>query len=658
MYLDALPCESASVRWGSLGRNGDLGWDGLRVSVSGQACEHGLSAHAPSSITFDLHSQYDLFRCRVALSDTATGGTPDVTFLVLTDGLVVTSVSHVRDSTPRGVAVCVRGVHKLELRATCANYEYCHSVWLDPIVERWPVEGLLDCLEQVLILSPPALIAAEKCVVTMASPGYDRWLDIFLTSLRRNGNCADAEIVVFRVDEDDACDAVIARHGAHTVPCRSLVPRSSAIRPAVLSIGSVARVSKVLIAETDMIVLQDISALWGAMDVCADPCVLVAREQHRDYGYPLEEFFGNIFQGTTTELARFGATPRERAYDLQINGGVIAGTGEAITALDSTMRDCLPFSREWVQSRRDLPYREMFVINLAMARMNNGLRLQPAYNVQTFRGTEQVLRDRVPPHADFRNAPVKILHFSDRKQDHGALQSYYWEYGNPDNKLAEGLALVRAAPLERLREPEFVAGLIRTIGLQEPPAADASALYGDDVAYMNRGAGLYQIPMQLANALVFLSDKQIRSYAELGISCGWTFAFITAFLDRFTPIERSVAVESQDVFTTFYHVREHYPIEFLCGTAELEGQSFDLVFIDADHSYEGARQDYLALGRFARCCMFHDIDDSLVEKHGHGATVKRLWEELREDHPQTHREFLDHSCRASVMGIGILFRPN
>ncbi|MCW3055422.1 MAG: hypothetical protein JWN14_4592, partial [Chthonomonadales bacterium] len=188
------------------------------------------------------------------------------------------------------------------------------------------------------------------------------------------------------------------------------------------------------------------------------------------------------------------------------------------------------------------------------------------------------------------------------------------------------------------------------------PGSDAGALYGEDVASMNRGAGLYQIPMQFAKALVALSNQQIRTYAEIGICHGWTFAFITAYLDRFTPLERSVAIDTQDAFTAFYHVREHYPIEYICGTAAtLEGTPFDLVFINEDHSYEGARQDYLVLGQFGRCCMFHDIGDALVESYGHGATVKRLWGELRDKHPQTHREFLAHTRSASVMGIGILF---
>jgi SAM-dependent methyltransferase len=656
LYLDDLACEADSVGWGTLGRHGDLGWDGLRVVVEGRTFDHALSAHAPSSLIFDLNEQYDLFRCQVALNHTAIGA--DVTFQVLTDGIVAASVEHVRDFKVRELTVCMRGVHKLELRVTCGRFEACQSVWLNPTVEVWPEEGILDPLKQVRIFHPAELIVAEKCIVTMASAGYDRWLDIFLTSLRRNGNCADAEIVVFRVGEDAACDAVISRHGAHTVPCHSLVPMSSTIRPAVFCLGSVARVKKALIAEIDMIVLQDISALWDAMDVCADPFLLVGREQNRDYGYPLEEFFGDVFQGTGEELIQFGVTKQERIYDLQINGGLIGGTGAAIVALDSTMRGCLPFSREWVQQRPDIRCREMFVINLAMARLNNVMRIQPAYNAQTYRGSEYVRRDQIPPLVEFRNAPVKILHFCDRKADHGALQSYYWEYKNPDNKLADGLARVRTAPLEQLREPNFVADLIREIGVQEPFSGDATLIYGDDVAYMNPGAGLFQIPMQLAQVLVYLSDKQIRTYAEVGIYRGWTFAFITAYLDRFTSIERSIAIDSEDVFTTFFHVREHYPIEFVQGTsAALEGQPFDLVFIDADHSYGPTRQDYLSLGRFGRFCMFHDIDDFQVEHYGGGETVKRLWGELREENPQTHKEFLDHSRNAQVMGIGLLSRP-
>jgi hypothetical protein len=141
----------------------------------------------------------------------------------------------------------------------------------------------------------------------------------------------------------------------------------------------------------------------------------------------------------------------------------------------------------------------------------------------------------------------------------------------------------------------------------------------------------------------------------VGVLHGWTFAFVTAYLHRFGPLKRGVAIDIGQRFEACDYVREQYPIEFHRGTSALqEGRAFDLVFIDADHSYGAAQQDWLRVGRHARYCMFHDIDDARVECSSRADTVKKLWAELRLRNEFPHEEYLDHSSSAPSMGIGLL----
>lgn len=659
MYLDSLPMISGATGRGKPGLGGKLGYKGLHLRVYRVKQDRSIGAHAPSSLVFDIGGNYDLFTCMAALNDSAFGPNrrPAATFQVLADGVVAATASNVHGGAPVSLIANIQGVRRLELRVPSAGLEpdNCHSVWLNPQVNTWPTAGLLDPIGQVRIHRPQSPIVADRCVVVMSSPGYARWLDIFLNSLRENGNCADAAVIVFRVDADSETDAVIAAHGAHTVPCTSLVPRSSTIRPAVFAVGAAARYNSAIIAETDMIVLQDISALWSAIAVCADPMLFVAREQHRDTPYRLDEFFWPIFLGTPEELDRFGVTERERAYDLQISGGLIAGSAEAVAGLDAAMRQFLPYSRRWVQSRRDVPAREMFLINLAMARLNNAVRIKPSYNTQLFNGVEKQISGAPTPQFEANGEPVKVLHFSVRKDSYAAVRFKYWRCGNYNRKLTAGLDEIRRAPLESLREADFVADIIRQTGLQEMLIAHAEQTYSEEIAWMNTGPGLFQMPMQLARALVWLSDRSIRSYAEVGVYYGWTFAFVTAYLNRFGSLERILAIDTENRFEAFGYLRELYPVEFHCGTsAQHDGQNFDLVFIDGDHSYGAAQTDWLRLGRHARFCMFHDINDALAEQFTRVDSVTKLWDELRARSEYSPIEILDHPINARVMGIGLL----
>ena len=69
---------------------------------------------------------------------------------------------------------------------------------------------------------------------------------------------------------------------------------------------------------------------------------------------------------------------------------------------------------------------------------------------------------------------------------------------------------------------------------------------------------------------------------------------------------------------------------------------YDFGFIDGDHTYSGARQDWLEYGPMCQIVAFHDIN---CPDWG----VKNLWNDIKHDHP--YAEYI-----GGEMGIGVLFR--
>lgn len=81
----------------------------------------------------------------------------------------------------------------------------------------------------------------------------------------------------------------------------------------------------------------------------------------------------------------------------------------------------------------------------------------------------------------------------------------------------------------------------------------------------------------------------------------------------------------------------------------LNGNELDFLFIDGDHSYDGAREDFMMYSPLVReggLIAFHDVAES-----GGSREVHRLWQELKPSY--AHEEFI-HRTGSSAMGIGVL----
>ena len=210
------------------------------------------------------------------------------------------------------------------------------------------------------------------------------------------------------------------------------------------------------------------------------------------------------------------------------------------------------------------------------------------------------------------------------------------------------LTLIRKSSVESLRNEDYVIALIRAFGLTFEKKHPED--YGDDQKYMNGPGetGIYQTPSQFAKYLIYLSHQNINSYLEIGVYQGGTFLFTFNYLSRFTGGFTATALD----ITAKYMRNDIIPhIKLTIGTSRmLKGNTYDLVFIDADHAYEAVKEDFNNVGVFAKICAFHDINN-----HQCPGSVK-FWNEIKAK--QGAIEFLTNSQNKCIHGIGLIHMYN
>jgi hypothetical protein len=191
--------------------------------------------------------------------------------------------------------------------------------------------------------------------------------------------------------------------------------------------------------------------------------------------------------------------------------------------------------------------------------------------------------------------------------------------------------------------------------------------------HCGRGIGLWQYPNQFEPYIetvktYFEGRGGLETYVEIGVAAGGTFM---ATCDLLSPTG-AVAIDISPVIGTTIddgRARNKTPFdgllaafidgktrEFFCGTsrefAASDERRIDLLFVDGDHSYEGVKADFEALGPRSRVVVFHDIVSDACPG------VVRFWREIVDAFPGRTAEFVDQydSVVGSFLGIGVLFK--
>jgi predicted O-methyltransferase YrrM len=170
----------------------------------------------------------------------------------------------------------------------------------------------------------------------------------------------------------------------------------------------------------------------------------------------------------------------------------------------------------------------------------------------------------------------------------------------------------------------------------------------------NSRFGTLQYPSEFCGLLMMAGRSKPEKIAEVGVAHGCSSYFAAAYFYRCNPKAKYLLIDIENTLLDYDYYAGILPISHDIPSTVLtyQGQAFDLVFIDADHSYRGVRMDYQAIGQYAKICALHDIRATRYDAEDGG--IMRFWTELKQAKRDTHNVYEIIHSETPWMGIGVI----
>ncbi len=225
-------------------------------------------------------------------------------------------------------------------------------------------------------------------------------------------------------------------------------------------------------------------------------------------------------------------------------------------------------------------------------------------------------------------------------------------------RVIDAVRRIQAAESSELESLDWLVGVIREVGVV--PIPESAATYAGEEDFINASQqGVIQLPREFALYLKLLGEHRPASYLEIGCFNGATACLAAAYLQRCNPALTATTLDTWPGFVFYDEVRDLVPLHYVVGRTSYDfaGQRFDAVFIDGDHSFDWAWADFRNVGRAARICAFHDVNNAPYRELPMGG-VCGVWDVVKRD-AAAGAEFVEifEHPHADIMGIGIRLAP-
>jgi predicted O-methyltransferase YrrM len=382
-----------------------------------------------------------------------------------------------------------------------------------------------------------------------------------------------------------------------------------------------------------MLVLGDLRPVFGALEALPPGKILCCREGNSHLSNHLGSALRGMYGGSSADARLLQVTPQEESYSLVVNDGIFAGDRVALLALDGAIRN-IPHAASWMDANPKVSWRNQFVFNFALARLDCGVELDSLYNVQLHAQDVRFSDEGARIRAEWRGRSARILHFSGgAKKKYPQLQGVFARVADPLRPA--GRADAYAMFLDALRAwlgRHGVGGL-------------AWSFYGLSTADGARVGDASSLPLLAAIHYLVRSNGCVR-IMETGTAWGVSAACLASAVahrdgGRVVTLDPYVHAGREELWATLPPAHkaciEARQVDALGGmrAAAEKGERYDAILLDSIHTEEHVWAEF-ELARHLVCpgglILIHDavytggtVEGALRRIENAGYNVVRLW---------------------------------
>ena len=384
MKLSNLKPIFKKIRYGTIGLDGQLGYDNYLSSVKNQYCEDVISAHPDSTIIYDINGEFESLSIKCALNDTSDFFAR-ADFLIYADSYLIASALNVSKGEIRNVDAALNNCKKITLKITTNKPEFCHALWIDGILHNDTKNYINGCMGDIQIFRPQDKALYELCFCICLTPEYVEYAYNLINSIKHNSNLKNYKIILFTYNTNSEIEKLSETFNCTLINCQIEKRESFLLKTCLYSAAKLINSSYYILIDVDTIICKPLDELLDILTASNKKSILITREQSTHIGKSIGHLVcANEWPYFSAESANFTLQLDEHLHNYKFvcNGGLICGSRLSILALDDMIRTFMPGSNVWEKENENVKWREQAILNLALAKLNNIIELDNKYNFQ------------------------------------------------------------------------------------------------------------------------------------------------------------------------------------------------------------------------------------------------------------------------------------